>query len=482
MHLEARPERKTFPLNVILDGRRVLVVGGGQVGRRKIGLLLESGASVELVAPDAVAELAALAKDGKIVWTRREFRSGDAAGHLFAFACTDSKSVNRAVLDEARLVHVPCCCADGNWADGDFTTPAVARVGDVVLAVSTSGKSCRESRAVRDELARSLAESRDLSLIVLGTSDVCLPSRRRAPFHLPPDERAALGALVARVRGVREFMILNTCSRVELVAVASPDPAVVAVLRRLAGFDRLEPKEYYVLRGYEAFRHLTLVSSGIESSLLGEFHIVSQMKDAFDAAAAAGWSGAALRFTADEVMRVSKIVRHEVEGLLHVAEIDQIAVRYLTVHGGLDASTRVVVVGTGVVGTGVVRSLLPTGVKISWAYHVHAPVEPPPGVEVVPMTDLPTVLETADIVVSAVDSSKPVVAFADAAAVADRNVLMVDLGVPRNIDPAFDDFGHGVTVADLDDLKLWHRVNTGVLTEVRSRADAAIRREYREML
>ena len=80
---------------------------------------------------------------------------------------------------------------------------------------------------------------------------------------------------------------------------------------------------------------------------------------------------------------------------------------------------------------------------------------------------------------SAVDSARPVVTPEMRASVADRNVLFVDLGVPRNIDPFYDDWGHGVTVADLDDLKLWHRVKTGVLNEVRTKADAVIRAEYR---
>ena len=91
-------------------------------------------------------------------------------------------------------------------------------------------------------------------------------------------------------------------------------------------------------------------------------------------------------------------------------------------------------------------------------------------------------LKDADIVLTAVDSSKPVVTAAMAAAVANRNVLMVDLGLPRNIDPFYDDCGHGITVADLDDLKLWHRVKTGTLNEVLSRADTIIQAEYKAPL
>ena len=113
---------------------------------------------------------------------------------------------------------------------------------------------------------------------------------------------------------------------------------------------------------------------------------------------------------------------------------------------------------------------------MTWAYHVHKPDFP----RVVQLTDLASALAEADIVLTAVDSATPVVTPGMRAAVADRNVLFVDLGVPRNVDPFYDDWGHGVTVADLDDLKLWHRVKTGVLNEVRTKADAVIRAEYHE--
>ena len=171
------------------------------------------------------------------------------------------------------------------------------------------------------------------------------------------------------------------------------------------------------------------------------------------------------------------------EGLLHVAEIDQVAVRYLNVHGGLDARTHVLVIGTGMVGRGAVAALARTEAQVTWAYHRNRPdvaafAGRPP--EVIQMDDLPSALATADIVLSAVDSAQPVVTAAMRATVADRNVLFVDLGVPRNVDPFFDDWGHGVTVADLDALKLWHRVKTGTLNEVRARADAVIAAEWKE--
>ncbi len=486
MYREGRPVRKTFPLNLIIDRRSVLVVGGGQVGRRKVQLLLNAGAKVELICPDAVEELRTLADASEIVWTKREFLEGDEVGRLLVFACTDNKHVNRAILDASRRANVLCCCSDLNWADGDFTTPAIARVGDITISVSTSGQNCRESRDVRNEIAATLAERRDLQLIVIGTSDALLPSRRRAQYHLPSEERAALGKLIPHIRGVREFFILNTCNRIELAVVASTDVAIIDVLKRFTGFDKLSRDEYFVLRGYEAFRHLTLVTSGLESSLLGEFHIVSQMKDALDEAAAYKWSGSAIRFAGAEVLRVSKAVRHAVDGMLRVAEIDQVAVRYLTVHGGLDDKTNIMVIGTGMVGSGAMESFVKSGVKLTWVYHVHKPdVSRFAGeaqIEVLPMSGIPEALKHCDIVMSAVDSSKPVVTHEMCEAVTDRNVLFVDLGVPRNIDPFYDDYGHGVNVVDLDDLKLWHRVKTGTIKEVMTKADEVIRSEYKAML
>ncbi len=82
--------------------------------------------------------------------------------------------------------------------------------------------------------------------------------------------------------------------------------------------------------------------------------------------------------------------------MLRVAEIDQIAVRYLSVHGGLDAKTHVVVIGTGMVGTGVVEALAKTGAQVTWAYHVRKPDFP----STVQLADISEALATADIVVS----------------------------------------------------------------------------------
>ena len=280
------------------------------------------------------------------------------------------------------------------------------------------------------------------------------------------------------MKGVREFMILNTCSRVEIVARCARGCGCVPLLERIAGFDSLAEQEKFRFCGCDAFRHLARVVDGLDSSLLGEYHVVSQFKDAVAEAEKAGWCGARLKGDADEVMRVSKLVRHSVEDLLHVAEIDQIAVRYLSVHGGIDADSRVCIVGTGVVGTAVAVALMGRVARLVRVYHRNRP-----GAicdeAIVPMENLREALAGSDVVVTALDSAKPVVTSDFADCFAGRDVMMVDLGLPRNIDTSFDDIGRGVTVADLDDLKLWHRVKSGVLAELEKRSDAVISSEFR---
>ncbi len=477
MYRSGRPQRRVIPLNLIVDGRSAVVFGGGRVGLRKVRGLLDAGATVTLVCPACVDELETLVAAKKIRRLKRKFRSGDCAGKLVAFACTDDKHANRAILEDARKAHVPCCCSDMNWADGDFTTPATARLGDMAIAVSTGGQNCVAARDMRNEILAHFAARKNLELYVIGTSDACLPSRKRAPFHMPGEARARFGAWVRELKGVREFAVLNTCHRVEVALVASDDASVDAVAR-LAGFDRLDAKEQYRLKGFDAFCHLVRVASGLESSLLGEFHVVSQVKDAFEEAAAARWSGPALAYVCAETLRVSKAVRHAVEGLVKVAEIDQVAARYLAIHGDLDARSRVTVVGTGVVGTGVVKAL--AGTSVDWVWHRNRPADAL-GAKLVAYKNLEASLAKADAVVCAVDVAEPVVTPAMAKLFAGRDVLFVDLGLPRNVDLSYDDMG-GVSVVDLDALKLWHRVKSGVLKKVLAKADAVIREEYRGVL
>ncbi len=450
----------------------MLVVGGGRVGQRKVELLLEAGADVTLVCPDCVPELSELAGAARVTYLRRRFEESDVSGCALVFACTDDKRVNRRILEVAQDLRVPCCCADGNWPDGDFVTPAIIRSGDVLIAVSTSGKSCRQSRLIKDNLRKHLDSIQGSDLLVLGTNHDLLRAEARAPYHLLQREREAVGEMIRQVWGVHEFLILNTCNRIEVVAAVSKETGTSGILRRLLRFDQLPPDAYYLKRGYEAFAHLCRVTAGLDSQTPGEFHVVAQVKEAVDEASARGWAGSIIRELCDAALHVSKDIRREVEPLLDVAEIEDVALRYLDQEGCGAGVRTALVIGTGVVGKGLVAGFVARGWRCLWAYHRKLPAvaELAPGarVEVLPLEGLAGGLACADVVVSAVDVQAPVMTCeAHGAALNPRGVVLVDLGMPRNIDPGFAKVGGGVRVTDLDGLKQWVRESDGTCGRVR---------------
>ncbi|MBP5226363.1 MAG: hypothetical protein J6336_03165 [Kiritimatiellae bacterium] len=469
-----RPIRKTFPVNMMLEGRTVLVVGGGRVGQHKIELLLDSGAGIRLVCPTCVSELTDLAQSGRIEHIAKRFDPADLENATLVFACTDDKHVNRAVLEAARTRQIPCCCADGNWADGDFVTPAIVRSDDILLAVSTNGKSSRRSRLIKDNLKRHLDTINSTDLLVLGTSHFYLPADQRAPYHLPSPLRESVGAMIHLIWGVHEFMILNTCNRIEVVAAVSQETGTCGILRRLLRFDQLPESAYYVKRGIDAFNHLCLVSAGMRSQTPGEFHIVSQLKEALEEANAHGWAGPIINEWASTAMHVSKAIRHTVEPILEVSEIEDVALRYLDGHG-IPPGKHALVIGSGMVGRGLTAGLLKRGFTLDWAYHANKP-EVPVGAEGrinrIQLADIPSVLPRADLVFSAVTVTEPVLTPAAHAPLLKSGVYLFDLGMPHNIDPALQ--SDAVGRVGLDELKAWYRTMNGSIEKAETLANSVL--------
>ena len=140
-----------------LEGRRCLVVGGGEVGLEKVEGLLACGADVTLVAPTAVAELEALAREGSIRWEQRAYEPADLEGSFLAIASTDDTDVNIRVYEEAEaramlvnVVDVPPLC--------NFILPAIVRTGPLAIAISTAGASPALAKRMKREIAETYGE------------------------------------------------------------------------------------------------------------------------------------------------------------------------------------------------------------------------------------------------------------------------------------------------------------------------------------
>jgi siroheme synthase-like protein len=144
-----------YPVNLLVRGRRCLVVGAGRIAARKIEALVDAGADVHVVALDAVAEVRAWHDAGRIVLHSRAFTAGDLDEAWLATAATSDPATNRAVFEagEARRIWVN---AADDPAHCSFTLMSLVRQGDLVVTIGTGGRSpalaAHLRNHVRDEM------------------------------------------------------------------------------------------------------------------------------------------------------------------------------------------------------------------------------------------------------------------------------------------------------------------------------------------
>ncbi|KQY38158.1 MULTISPECIES: uroporphyrinogen-III C-methyltransferase [Nocardia] len=137
-----------------LRGRRVVVVGGGTVAQRRLGLLVASGADVHVISRVVTPAVEGMATAGQIAVELRAYADGDLDGAWYAMACTDEPETNAAVVAEATAKRIFCVRAD-IARDGTAVTPATARYDGLSLGVLAGGEH-RRSAAVRNGLLEAL--------------------------------------------------------------------------------------------------------------------------------------------------------------------------------------------------------------------------------------------------------------------------------------------------------------------------------------
>ncbi|GLV53070.1 uroporphyrinogen-III C-methyltransferase [Thermobispora bispora] len=145
-----------YLLGLRLEGRRVLVVGGGRVAQRRVPALLDAGARVTIVSPSVTPALDDLIAAGRVEWVRRPYQVGDCDGAWLVHACTDRREVNAAVAAEAEAKRIWCVRADDREASAAWT-PATGRVGEVSVAV-TAGGDPRRAAGIRDVVVGALRD------------------------------------------------------------------------------------------------------------------------------------------------------------------------------------------------------------------------------------------------------------------------------------------------------------------------------------
>lgn len=146
-----------YPVFLNISGRRCIVVGGGQVARRKVGTLLEHGANITVISPELCPELDQLAENGEIEVRQQGYREGDLAGAFVVIAATDDGAINQLVVREARERGILINVVD-DADNSDFIAPSVVRRGDITIAISTAGRSPALARKLRTKVEEDFSD------------------------------------------------------------------------------------------------------------------------------------------------------------------------------------------------------------------------------------------------------------------------------------------------------------------------------------
>ena len=310
-----------------------------------------------------------------------------------------------------------------------------------------------------------------MSLVVVGLSHRTVPLEilerlTVSAEHLPK----ALGDLVSR-DFVSEAVILSTCHRTEIYVVAERFHGGVQDIRHfLTGLAFLPPEDFsdhlFTYHDESAASHLFGVAAGLESVVLGESQILGQVRSAWERARDEGAAGSRLSALFRHALEVGKRARSETAIGRGVTSLSQAAVALATHRLGTLEGRKLVLLGAGEMGEGMAHDLAtsadaspghgPEVVVASRTRQRAARVAEKVGADVVDLTELPAALATADVLLSSTGSPTVVLGPADLMPImaprAHQPLLIVDMGMPRDVDPAVSALP-GVTLLDLADLQ-----------------------------
>jgi glutamyl-tRNA reductase len=310
-----------------------------------------------------------------------------------------------------------------------------------------------------------------MSIVVIGVNHRTGPLSVLERLILSPDDVAKAVVGLSRRDNVREVVVLNTCNRIEVYAVAERFHGAYADIRDfLCELGSLAPDELhphlYSQHDDAAATHLFEVAAGLDSAVLGESEILGQVRTAWQIAAEQGAVRSTLDLLFRHALRAGKRARAETGIGRGTASISHAAVEMATDRVGSLEARRVLVVGAGDMGAGVASALQRAGageiLVANRSPERGARLAEHVGGVVVGFDSLPDALTTSDVVVTCTGSGVAVldhdtVAAArstPAARTSSAPLLIVDIAVPRDVERRVGELP-GVTLLDLDDLRDW---------------------------
>lgn len=303
-----------------------------------------------------------------------------------------------------------------------------------------------------------------MSIVVIGLNHRTAPIALLERVSLTGDAlRKAVGGLVER-QNIREALVLSTCNRTEVIAVAERFHGAFGDIRdffcELGGLhpDQLHD-HLYSQHDDAAVRHLFEVAAGLESVVLGESEILGQVRAAWETAQAEGGAKATLNLLLRHAVETGKRARTETSIGRHTASVSHAAVEMVDERLGGVRGRRVLVVGAGDMGEGVAVALVGAGatdivVTNRTADRAMQLAQRVGGV-LVPFGELGEALESADVLVTCTGAGTTIIdRDVIGASRSHRPLLVVDIAVPRDVASDVTSID-GVTLLNLDDLRDW---------------------------
>jgi precorrin-2 dehydrogenase/sirohydrochlorin ferrochelatase len=189
-----------YPINLDIQNRNVLVVGGGGVGTRKVKTLLDCGARVTVVSLEVSRQLQDLATSGEIKLEDRSYQSNDLSGMFLVIGATNDEKLNRQISNDAERLNTLCNIADHPEVC-NFILPSIVHRDDLVITISTSGKSPALAKKLRKTLENHYGEEYGTLLRLMGAIRKKLLQQAHEPeAHKPLFEQLINSDLIGMIQ------------------------------------------------------------------------------------------------------------------------------------------------------------------------------------------------------------------------------------------------------------------------------------------
>ncbi len=291
----------------------------------------------------------------------------------------------------------------------------------------------------------------------------------------------ALHHLVGR-HDVSEAVVLSTCNRTEVYVIAEKFHGAFSDVRNSLGeLAFLPPEDFadhlYVYYDNDAARHLFRVAAGLDSDVVGEVEILGQVRTAWQQSQREATVGPQLNMLFRHALEVGKRVRTETGISQHVASVSSAAVAMAGARLGRVEGARILVLGAGEMGEGMVRSLVAAGAsEVGVANRTYAKAQAlaeDVGGRALRLEEVGAALETVDLLMTSTGASSMMIEHGDIEGLMDarggRPLVIVDVALPRDVDPSTR-FIEGVELLDMDDLRAFAEAG---LEERRRELDSA---------